>query len=300
LLLKIFFIWIRLATGWQRNQDIFSDIQPWIAIVVKDKQQTCCPGCFRPGHYPDPDIECEECGLVTYCSWGCRARDQLHVFECHVLRDNGTCPDRDEVRVMIRALGKLSQTNNNKNADLLSGGGDGDIVPGKKEKRRFSHLLSHKHDFLKSKQKAENIRLLYDETEEYLREKMPTFDTFIEVLGRLYINGFEICDAHMETYGWGVYLGPSILDHSCQPNCVVSFNGNKLSVSAIGNVSSLEEARISYLNPKLPTKARQDKLYDSYFFNCLCQKCNHSHHKRDRDSNNNKKSQNNHGKNKSK
>ena len=109
------------------------------------------------------------------------------------------------------------------------GGGDGDIVPGKKEKRRFSHLLSHKHDFLRSKQKAENIRvniflsiiynnnecqciftfqLLYDETEEYLREKMPTFDTFIEVLGRLYINGFEICDAHMETYGWGVYLGP--------------------------------------------------------------------------------------------
>ena len=33
---------------------------------------------------------------------------------------------------------------------------------------------------------------------------------------RLYINGFEICDDNMSTYGWGVFLGPSLLDHSCR------------------------------------------------------------------------------------
>ena len=37
---------------------------------------------------------------------------------------------------------------------------------------------------------------------------MPSFDTFFEILGRLYINGFEIYDSEMDTYGWGVYLGP--------------------------------------------------------------------------------------------
>ena len=73
--------------------------------------------------------------------------------------------------------------------------------------RRFDHLLSHKSDFLKNKQKTEDIKLLYEETEEFLRDKMPSFDTFIEILGRLYINGFEICDSEMQTYGWGVYLG---------------------------------------------------------------------------------------------
>ena len=49
---------------------------------------------------------------------------------------------------------------------------------------------------------------MYDEVEEYLLDETPKLDDFIEVLGRLYINGFEICDEKMDTYGWGVYLGP--------------------------------------------------------------------------------------------
>jgi hypothetical protein len=44
--------------------------------------------------------------------------------------------------------------------------------------------------------------------EVFLEDDMPDFATFLEVLGRLYINGFEICTERMETYGWGVYLGP--------------------------------------------------------------------------------------------
>ena len=113
---------------------------------------------------------------------------------------------RDEVRVMIRAVMKLREETR-EGSDLVMGGGLGDEVPGRKELRRFDHLLSHKSDFLKNKQKTEDIKLLYEETEEFLRDKMPSFETFLEVLGRLYINGFEICDSEMQTYGWGVYLG---------------------------------------------------------------------------------------------
>ena len=67
--------------------------------------------------------------------------------------------------------------------------------------------------------------MVYEETEEFLGELMPTLDIFVEVLGRwaegeafiptrLYINGFEICDDNMETYGWGVYLAPRFLNCS--------------------------------------------------------------------------------------
>ena len=72
-------------------------------------------------------------------------------------------------------------------------------------------------------------QIVYEETEEFLGPAMPSFDIFVEVLGRyfqdiykaknagrLYINGFEICDDKMSTYGWGVFLGPSVLDHSCR------------------------------------------------------------------------------------
>ena len=121
-------------------------------------------------------------------------------------REAGERPVRDEVRVMIRAVMKLREERD-EDSDLVMGGGQGDKVPGREELRRFEHLLSHKSDFLKNKQKTEAIKLLYEETEEFLRDKMPSFDTFIEILGRLYINGFEICDSEMQTYGWGVYLG---------------------------------------------------------------------------------------------
>merc|ERR1712051_1077184 len=97
--------------------------------------------------------------------------------------------------------------------DLLDAGGDGDQVPGREDLRRFSELLSHTQDFLRSKQKTEDMKLLYDETEEFLGPDIPPFNTFIEVLGRLYINGFEICDSDMETYGWGVFLGPRYLKY---------------------------------------------------------------------------------------
>ena len=63
---------------------------------------------------------------------------------------------------MVRALGKLLDTVSGL-AHLLEAGGEGDPVPGRTELRRFSELLSHKDDFLKSKQKTEDIKLLYDE-----------------------------------------------------------------------------------------------------------------------------------------
>jgi len=177
---------------------------------------------------------------------------------------------------MIRALGKLLMTGAQRDC-LVEGGGEGDVVPSREGLRRFSDLLSHKQDFLKNKEKTEDIKIVYDEVEEFLLDKMPSLDQFMEVLGRLYINGFEICDEAMVSYGWGVYLGPSILDHSCQPNCMVSFHGCNLTVTAATNISGLDSAFISYLDPSLPVTTRQNKLFNNYFFRCLCSKCVHSH-----------------------
>lgn len=75
-----------------------------------------------------------------------------------------------------------------------------------------------------------------------------------------------------------IFLIFSILDHSCQPNCVVSFSGPAVTVTTFTRIGSLGEARISYLDPKLPTKTRQQKLLDNYYFLCGCSKCVHSHH----------------------
>lgn len=47
---------VRLEQGWAKHGEIFSSVKPWVAIVTRAKQATCCQGCFRPGACPDPDI----------------------------------------------------------------------------------------------------------------------------------------------------------------------------------------------------------------------------------------------------
>ena len=47
-----------------------------------------------------------------------------------------------------------------------------------------------------------------------------------EVYGRLTINSFEMTDVDDFAVGWGLYLAPSILNHSCVPNAEANFEGN--------------------------------------------------------------------------
>ena len=118
---------------------MFTNIQPWIAIVTHDKVKTTCPGCFLTGKTPDQDIACEDCGLVSYCSWACRAKDVLHAYECDTLRVSGLqVPERDEVRVMIRAIGRLTSDTT---GDISLAGGAGDTVPGRDGLRLFSYHI---------------------------------------------------------------------------------------------------------------------------------------------------------------
>ena len=52
----------------------------------------------------------------------------------------------------------------------------------------------------------------------------PDPDLFIECYGRMAVNSFNILDPETgEGVGTGLYLGPSIMDHSCRPNACVTF-----------------------------------------------------------------------------
>jgi len=97
----------------------------------------------------------------------------------------------------------------------------------------------------------------------------------MEVAGRIYINGFSLFDEEMENYGWGLYLGPSILDHSCTPNAMVTFNGNILTVTAMKDLDNLNQVKISYTDSTASVKERREKLLTNYFFMCNCSKCRH-------------------------
>lgn len=73
----------------------------------------------------------------------------------------------------------------------------------------------------------------------------------------------------------GIAFDPiaSLINHSCDPNSVMTFDGQSLSVRALKGIAKDEELTISYIDNTNPTHKRQDELTERYFFKCECTRC---------------------------
>ena len=92
-------------------------------------------------------------------------------------------------------------------------------------------------------------------------EHLPNKTEFMGIYGRLCINSFNILDDDLDSIGTGIYLAASILDHSCKPNAVATFEGPTISIRLIEDIPELkwDEIRISYVELlDLPEVRRKD------------------------------------------
>jgi SET and MYND domain-containing protein len=89
------------------------------------------------------------------------------------------------------------------------------------------------------------------------------------------INSFNILNGEMQAIGTGIYLAPSILDHSCSPNAVATFEGFKLRIQLTQEISKLDwdSIRISYIDLMNSKSHRRKELKDRYYFDCDCPRC---------------------------
>lgn len=73
----------------------------------------------------------------------------------------------------------------------------------------------------------------------------------------------------------GIAFDPlaSLINHSCDPNSVMTFDGRSLSVRALREIAKDEEITISYIDNTNPTHKRQEELTERYFFKCECTRC---------------------------
>ena len=68
----------------------------------------------------------------------------------------------------------------------------------------------------------------------------------LEIYCRVLINSFNIMNDDYQSIGIGLYLSASVLDHSCDPNATVLFEGKNLILRTIKDVKKFEDLRISY------------------------------------------------------
>lgn len=58
------------------------------------------------------------------------------------------------------------------------------------------------------------------------------------------VNGFNILDPEMMSIGTGIYLGCSVIDHSCDPNAVAVFEGITIHIRALKDMPVLDWEKV--------------------------------------------------------
>jgi SET and MYND domain-containing protein len=96
---------------------------------------------------------------------------------------------------------------------------------------------------------------------------------FEHLLHKFQCNNFGILDALQFVIGHGVYPQGAILNHSCDPNCILTYEGSQQVIRTIQPVKDGDELHHSYTDICEPTSIRQEHLQMIYGFQCECDRC---------------------------
>lgn len=137
---------------------------------------------------------------------------------------------------------------------------------------------SHLSDMPEEKQ--EGLKQLCSALQLFLRANDQSDETFMApdpdllcLLAKVTCNCFTISDGELQEVGVGLYPSMSLLNHDCQPNCVMIFEGKTLYLRAIKDIQPQEELTISYTDALAPSVERRKQLEQQYHFHCTCQLC---------------------------
>ncbi|KAL1769896.1 histone-lysine N-methyltransferase SMYD3 [Sigmodon hispidus] len=237
---------------------------PLAYTVCKGSRGVVCDRCLLG---KEKLMRCSQCRIAKYCSAKCQKKGWPdHKRECKCLK---SCKPRyppDSVRLLGRAIVKLM-----------------DEKPSESEKLYSFYDLESNGD-LKcqcklTEEKKEGLRQLAMTFQHFMREEIqdasqlpPSFDLF-EAFAKVICNSFTICNAEMQEVGVGLYPSMSLLNHSCDPNCSIVFNGPHLLLRAVREIEAGEELTICYLDMLMTSEERQKQLRDQYCFECDCIRC---------------------------
>ncbi|XP_039765676.1 histone-lysine N-methyltransferase SMYD3 isoform X2 [Pararge aegeria] len=147
--------------------------------------------------------------------------------------------------------------------------------------RMWKDLMSHYTDLKTDKKRMDHFSSLCVVLFEFLKDiSMPNTVELMGLYGRMVINSFTILDIDMNSIGTGIYLASSIIDHSCNPNAVATFNGKTINVRVIKDMPCLDwkQIRISYVDMMKTPIERQTELQQNYYFLCTCDRCMDEEH----------------------
>ena len=84
-------------------------------------------------------------------------------------------------------------------------------------------------------------------------------------------NAINVRSAHRKMpYAVALDLTAAVINHSCNPNAFVFFEGGTAYVRSLQEISAGEEITVCYMDPTTDVTSRNELLKEEHFFDCYC------------------------------
>ncbi|XP_050750884.1 histone-lysine N-methyltransferase SMYD3 isoform X1 [Gymnogyps californianus] len=242
-----------------RPGELLYRAEPFAYVVTKEQLGGVCERCLRRNEHLH---RCSQCKVAKYCGKSCQKEAWLdHKQECRCLKSIEPNFPPDSVRLAGRIVFKLLRQSVCLSERLYS----------------FSDLQSNIEQL--SEEMKDGLRHLAETLQLYLKteiqdaSRLPPAIDFFQIFTKVTCNCFTISNGEMQDVGVGLYPSMSLLNHSCDPNCVIVFEGYQLLLRSVREIQIGEELTISYIESLMPTSERQKQLIRQYCFECDCLLC---------------------------
>ncbi|XP_061480629.1 histone-lysine N-methyltransferase SMYD3 isoform X2 [Rhineura floridana] len=233
--------------------------EPFVYTVTKKRLGGVCERCLRSKKRL---LRCSQCKVARYCDVHCQKEAwQDHRRECKCIKSIEPNFPPDSVRLVGRIVFKLLRQSTCPSEELYS----------------LFELQSNVEEL--SEEMKEGLGHLARTLQLYLKVEIqdssqlpPALDIF-QTFAKVTCNCFSISNGEMQNVGVGLYPSMSLLNNSCDPNCVIIFEGPQLHLRSIREIQMGEELTISYIETMMPTPDRQQHLKRQYCFECDCLMC---------------------------
>ena len=266
-----------------------SNSQPsgWTPIIPpvlhEDHRTTRCALCFNPLtdqiHFCQ-NIPSNPLYKLAFCSTRCRdvgtnqfALDDEEQSISNLCRQNGPPKIFSTAILLYRIL--LAEK---KNSDIKHQMEQLQSKPARDDSSH--HFIEEDYEDESSQRHTQGVIATVMGMIQYSQQPIdvPSVEYLEDMVQRIKLNGFSICDSEFVCYGVGIYHPANFMNHSCQPNALQVFlfqqsQPPSLFVTAFQDIQANQEICISYIDTSCPTHIRRKQLQRDYYFHCTCDLC---------------------------